>query len=74
MLDTCAANTLRWTELGMSGLTQVASTNPARVLGLKNTGYINLQHDADLTLFRETKTGPLEIVATVLKGDVLYKQ
>ena len=74
LLDTCAANTLRWTELGMSGLTQVASTNPARVLGLKNTGYINLQHDADLTLFRETKTGPLEIVATVLKGEVLYRQ
>lgn len=74
LLDTCAANILRWTEIGMNGLAQAIATNPAHILGLKNTGHIKVSGDADLTLFRETETGPLEVAATLLKGELLYKQ
>ena len=73
LLDTCAANALRWTELGMNGISQAVASNSARILGLKNSGKVEVGNDADLTLFRETKSGPVEIVATVLKGEFLFQ-
>jgi N-acetylglucosamine-6-phosphate deacetylase len=73
LLDHCAANVLRWGTLGPGGLAKTAATNPARVLGLGNTGKIEVGSDADLTIYRETASGPLEIVATVLKGEVLHR-
>jgi N-acetylglucosamine-6-phosphate deacetylase len=73
LLDTCAANYLRWTNSGMHCLSMVIAQNPAGVLGLPNTGTTAISKDADLTLFRETKTGPLDIVATITKGEMLYR-
>jgi N-acetylglucosamine-6-phosphate deacetylase len=79
LLDVCVANALRWTELGMSGITQSVATNPANLLDLKNTGSVKVGNLADLTLFRYnadvTLSGveaPLEIVATILEGKVLF--
>jgi len=73
LLDVCVANALRWTELGMSGITQSVSTNPANLLDLKNTGNVKVGNLADLTLFRETPEGPLDIVAAILEGKVLFQ-
>lgn len=75
LLDTCVANALRWTELGMSGIAKTTSTNPARLLGLRERkGKVAVGYDADFTLFREAKgDGPIEIVGTVLGGEVLYR-
>jgi N-acetylglucosamine-6-phosphate deacetylase len=73
LLDDCAANILRWGTLSPSGLAKTAATNPARVLGLPNTGKVEAGYDADLTIYRETESGPLDIMATVLKGEVLYQ-
>lgn len=73
LLDVCVANALRWTELGMAGIAQTVSTNPAKLLDLKNTGSVKAGNLADLTLFRETQNGPLEIVTTILEGKVLFQ-
>lgn len=73
LLDVCVANALRWTELGMVGIAQAVSTNPAYLLDLQQTGTVVTGNLADLTLFRETQEGPLEIVATILEGKVLFQ-
>lgn len=73
LLDTCAANYLRWTDGGMNGLVKAIAYNPAKVLDLPDTGQIEVGKDASFTLFRETNESSLQIIATVLKGEVLYK-
>jgi N-acetylglucosamine-6-phosphate deacetylase len=75
LLDTCAANALRFTELGLAGVARATSTNPARLLGLEaQKGRVAPGYDADLTLFRlPPDDGPLEIVATVLGGEIVYQ-
>jgi N-acetylglucosamine-6-phosphate deacetylase len=75
LLDTCAANALRFTDLGMAGVARAAATNPARLLGLDDRkGRVAPGYEADLTLFRLREgDGPLEIVATVRHGEVVYQ-
>lgn len=74
LLDVCSANALRWSELGTAGVACATSENPARLLGLEaRKGRIKPNFDADLTLFRMPQGhGPLEIVATLLEGEVVY--
>ncbi len=72
LLDTCAANYLRWTNGGMNGLVQAIAGNPAQILGLENSGQIDVGKSADFTLFRESETDPLDIVATITSGEILY--
>jgi N-acetylglucosamine-6-phosphate deacetylase len=80
LLDVCVANALRWTELGMVGIAQTVSANPAQLLDLENTGSVKVGNLADLTLFRYNDDvtlseafAPLEIVATILEGKVLFQ-
>jgi predicted amidohydrolase YtcJ len=35
-------------------------------------GHLQIGYDADLTLFRLTETGPLEICATICGGETIY--
>lgn len=74
LLDTCAANLLRYTDRGMAGLAKAASTNPARLLGLDDhKGRIASGYDADLTLFKMPEgEGPLDIQATVRGGNLVH--
>jgi N-acetylglucosamine-6-phosphate deacetylase len=76
LMDTCAANALRFTDLGMSGVARAASTNPARLLGLGDRkGRVAPGYDADLTLFRQNEgDGPMEIIATVRAGKAVYER
>ncbi|MBV9849008.1 MAG: amidohydrolase family protein, partial [Armatimonadetes bacterium] len=74
LLDTCVANTLRFTDLSLAQATRCASTIPARILGLEaRKGHLQVGYDADLTLFRVREAGPLEIAATVCAGEVIYR-
>ncbi len=73
LLDTCIANTLRFTDLSLAQITRCASTIPARILGLEaHKGHLQVGYDADLTLFRVREEGPLEIVATICAGEATY--
>lgn len=73
LLDTCVANALRCSGLSLAQATGCASAVPARILGLEaRKGHLQVGHDADFTLFRVPDGGPLEIVATVCAGQVVY--
>lgn len=71
LLDTCAANALRFTDLGMAGVARAAATNPAHILGLDDRkGSVAPGYDADLTLFRVPHgDGPLEVVEKYRMGE-----
>jgi N-acetylglucosamine-6-phosphate deacetylase len=75
LLDTCVANALRFTDLGIAGVARAAATNPTRLLGLSDRkGRVAPGYDADLTLFRLPEgDGPMGIVATVRAGEVVYQ-
>ena len=69
LLDTCIANAWRWTDMDLAQAVACATEVPARVLGLASKGRIAAGCDADLTLFRVGSEGPLEIVATIVRGE-----
>jgi len=75
LLDTCVANALRFTDLGLEGVARATATNPARLLGLGNhKGCVAAGYDADLTLFRvPLDEGPLGIVATIVEGKTVFQ-
>lgn len=74
LLDTCVANALRFTDLTVAQAARCASTIPARILGLEaRKGHLRMGYDADVTAFRVREEGPLEIVATVCGGEVVWK-
>jgi len=75
LLDTCVANMLRFSDLSLAEVVRCASAIPARILGLESRkGRLQVGFDADLTLFRIPPAGPLEIVATVCAGEVVFRQ
>lgn len=72
--DTCVANALRFSDLTITAASRCAGTVPARILGLgDHKGQLRVGCDADVTAFRLPDEGPLEIVATVLEGEILYR-
>lgn len=73
LLDTGVANALRFTDLGMPGVVRAVTANPARLLGLDDRkGRLAPGCDADLTLFRLSESGEVEIVATIREGLMIY--
>lgn len=48
---------------------QMASTNPARILGLETKGLIKEGFDADLTVLDEN----LNVIMTIVAGEILYR-
>lgn len=74
LLDTCVANALRFTDLTLAEVIGCAGAVPARLLGLQDRkGAIKIGYEAELTLFRQPEAGPLEIVATICGGEVVYR-
>lgn len=76
LLDTCVANAIRWTDLGIGPAVRAASETPARVLGLAGRkGRVAAGFDADISLFRlPAGDEPLVVVMTVRSGEVVYKR
>ena len=73
LLDTCVAHAGRVTDLTLAQVTRCVSVIPARILGLEaRKGRLQAGYDADLTLFRVPAEGPLEIMATICGGEVVY--
>ena len=74
LLDTCVANAVRLTDLTIAQATHCASAVPAQILGIEGRkGRLAAGKDADVTLFRLPAEGPLEIVGTVVAGEVVYR-
>ncbi|MBI2299805.1 MAG: N-acetylglucosamine-6-phosphate deacetylase [Armatimonadetes bacterium] len=75
LLDTCVANLQRATDLGEDGALATVTRIPARILGLQSvTGQLRAGLRGDVTCFRWTTTGPIEVVATVVGGRVLHRE
>ena len=75
LLDTCIANAVRFSDLTLAQAVRCATTIPAQLLGLeRRKGELRVGADADLTLFRMPDEGPLEIKATLLAGEVVYRK
>jgi N-acetylglucosamine-6-phosphate deacetylase len=73
LLDTCVANALRFTGWPIADVLRAATANPAAILGVDaHAGSVTPGMDAHLTLFRVPESGPLEIVATIRAGEVIY--
>jgi N-acetylglucosamine-6-phosphate deacetylase len=75
LLDTCIANAIRFSDLTLAQAVRCATAIPAQLLGLdQHKGHLRIGADADLTLFRLPEHGPLEIEATLLGGEVIYRR
>ena len=75
LLDTCIPNCERNTDLSLSEVVRCATTRPAQILGLADRmGSLTPEHRADITLFRETESGPLEIETTLCLGEMVYQR
>ncbi len=73
LMDTCVANAVRFSDLTISQAVMCASRVPAEILGFSTRkGSVAAGFDADLTLFRYRDEGPLEIVATVTAGKLMF--
>jgi N-acetylglucosamine-6-phosphate deacetylase len=72
LLDVCMVNALQWTDMDLGQVVACVTEVPARVLRLPAKGRIERGYDADMTLFRLADHGPLEVVATVTAGEIVY--
>ncbi len=75
LLDSGIPNAVRYTDASLSDAIDMASINPARLLGIDNrVGSVAVGKEASLSLFR-WKDGQekLDIVATVVRGQVVYR-
>jgi len=74
LMDTGVANLVRFTDLSLAQAVRCAAAVPARILGLEGRkGELRVGCDADLTLFRLSDQGPLETVATLCAGEVVFR-
>jgi N-acetylglucosamine-6-phosphate deacetylase len=72
-LSACVGNMMKFTQCTLSDAIQMASTNPARLLGLENIGEISLGKRADLILFT-LEEGNMVIQKTIVAGKVVYSK
>lgn len=63
-------NMMKFAGVNLVDAVYMASTNPARNLGLTTKGSIKVGFDADLTVLDEN----LEVVMTIVNGKVLYER
>ena len=64
-------NVIKFTGCNLGEAIDMASKNPARILGLKDRGEIALGKRADLILF-EFEEGRLDVLETWVGGDLVY--
>jgi N-acetylglucosamine-6-phosphate deacetylase len=74
-LDYGVANAVIHTDATLADAVDMVTTNPARLLGFEDRwSRLEPGQEASLTLFRCSEgASPLEIVATVLRGEVVYQ-
>ncbi len=67
------SNMMKFTQCSLSDAIQMASTNPAHLIGLNNIGEIKPGKRADLILFT-IEDGKIIIQKTILAGKVVYSK
>jgi N-acetylglucosamine-6-phosphate deacetylase len=74
-LDRGIANTIAVTDATLADAVQMATANPARLLGVdERVGAVEVGREASLTLFRWQEGVPsLSTVATIVRGEVVYR-
>jgi N-acetylglucosamine-6-phosphate deacetylase len=74
-LDTGIANMVTHTDADLTDAVQMATANPARLLGLTDTsGSVDVGKEATLSLFKwQEGDGKLETVATIVAGRTVYR-
>jgi N-acetylglucosamine-6-phosphate deacetylase len=75
-LPTCLGNALRYADATLRDAVRMVTRNPSRLLGLgADAGHERLVAGmaANLTCFRQRASGELEIVATVVAGEVVHR-
>ncbi|MCZ6633624.1 MAG: amidohydrolase family protein [bacterium] len=74
-LDSGIANVVRFTDASLADAMDMVTCNPARLLGIDDRiGTVEAGKEASLTLFRwEEGQEKLDIVATVVRGEVVYR-
>ena len=70
-ISSCVGNMMNFTGCSLSDAIQMASTNPARLMGLSNRGEISEGKRADLILFT-IEDGKMVIQQTMIAGEVVY--
>jgi len=70
-LSTCVSNMMKFTNCNLENAIQMATANPARLLGLNDIGEIVRDKRADLILFTITD-GRIVIQKTILAGTEVY--
>lgn len=74
LLDACMANAVRWTDLSLTEVIETVTHTPAHLLSAQRKGAVREGYDADLTLFRVPSEGPLDVIATIADGVVVYRR
>jgi N-acetylglucosamine-6-phosphate deacetylase len=75
-LPTCLGNAIRHAGVSLGDAVRMVTANPSRVLNLGvDAGHERLATGmaANLTCFRQRASGDLEIVSTVVAGEVVYQ-
>ena len=72
-ISKCVNNVMRFTQCDLKEAIQMASTNPARLMGLDDLGEISQGKRADLILFT-IENGEMVIQQTIVAGEVVYSK
>lgn len=69
----CVGNIMKFTQCSLKDAIQMASTNPARLMGLSNLGELKQGKRADMILFT-LEEGNIVIQKTIVAGKVVYSK
>ncbi|GAH34996.1 unnamed protein product, partial [marine sediment metagenome] len=72
-ISACVGNMMKFTQCSLSDAIQMASTNPAHLIGLNNLGEISEGKRADLILFT-IEDGNMVIQKTMVAGEIVYSK
>ena len=72
-ISKCVSNMIQFTQCSLKDAIQMASTNPAKLLGLNELGEISHGKRADLILFT-IEEGNMVIQKTIVAGRIVYSK
>lgn len=72
-ISSCVTNMMKFTGCSLSEAIQMASTNPARLMGWNNIGELAVGKRADIILFT-IEEGKMVIHKTIVAGKVVYER
>ncbi len=71
-IEHCVANVMRYADVNLQTAVDMASIAPARLIGIHDHHLLS-GATTNCVVFRVPKAGPLEIVATINHGEVVYQ-